>query len=754
MFARLLAISMLTLLALVPSSSTAQLSKTLLPADAAQAPALSDPMTMEEVRELVARLSDKEVRDLLLERLEAVADAEDDAPGAPLLDLLEDSATGVYGTFTEAVAQLPRIPGGFYDGFAKFVADRGAGGTFAFLGVLALAILTGAAVEYGLNRLADRWRRRILEERPETLRQTLGLLLRRAILDFGGVLVFTLVALWMVRWLMPPVRFNVEAAEAVITQPILFARLFAAIARFVAAPRYDWLRLVNLDDRLARFFYRGQIVIGVIIGLNALFIPFLATHGVPVREIRLFFWFNFAVYAYLIYMVIYARHGLTAMLIGREGDATPMERTVARAFPYFGVLMIFLTWFGVEALVYHRQFQFLDGRQHITLFLLLLAPVFDTAVRGLVRHLAPPMKGAGAVAEKAYRSTRRIYIRIGRVLVFGVIVVVIARIWSIDFANIAEAGVGAKAAAKVIEMLIILAIGLLVHQLVTLWIDRKLAAEMTAQGVDLTEEEPGGGEGGGAGGSRLASVLPLLRLTLQAVVITITALIALGNVGIDITPLLAGAGVIGLAIGFGAQKLVADVVSGVFFLIDDAFRTGEYVEVEGTLGTVEKISLRSLQLRHHRGAVHTIPYGEIPKITNYSRDWVIMKLRFTVPFETDLNKVKKIFKQIGSDMMQVPEFAADMLQPFKSQGVLDVDDVGIVIRGKFMAKPGKQFTLRKEIYGRVQKAFEANGIQFARKEVRVKVDGAEPGRELTEDQKQAIAAAASDAAEKTAEPGT
>ena len=99
MFARLLAISMLTLLALAPAPSTAQLAKTLLPGDAAEAPALSDPMTMEEVRELVARLSDKEVRDLLLERLDAVADAEDDAPGAPLLDLLEDSATGVYGTF-------------------------------------------------------------------------------------------------------------------------------------------------------------------------------------------------------------------------------------------------------------------------------------------------------------------------------------------------------------------------------------------------------------------------------------------------------------------------------------------------------------------------------------------------------------------------------------------------------------------------------------------------------------------------------
>jgi len=92
-------------------------------------------------------------------------------------------------------------------------------------------------------------------------------------------------------------------------------------------------------------------------------------------------------------------------------------------------------------------------------------------------------------------------------------------------------------------------------------------------------------------------------------ILTIFGLIALGNLGIDITPLLAGAGILGLAIGFGAQRLVADIVSGIFFLIDDAFRTGEYLDIEGTLGSVEKISIRSMQLRHHKGAVHTIPYG-------------------------------------------------------------------------------------------------------------------------------------------------
>jgi small-conductance mechanosensitive channel len=142
----------------------------------------------------------------------------------------------------------------------------------------------------------------------------------------------------------------------------------------------------------------------------------------------------------------------------------------------------------------------------------------------------------------------------------------------------------------------------------------------------------------------------------QTTIVIVFLLLGLGNIGVDTTPLLAGAGIAGLAIGFGAQKLVTDVVSGIFFLVDDAFRTGEYVEVEGTMGTVEKISIRSMQLRHHKGPVHTIPYGEIPKITNFSRDWVIMKLRFTVPFDTDPNKVKKIFKKIGQDMLVMDEF--------------------------------------------------------------------------------------------------
>jgi len=117
--------------------------------------------------------------------------------------------------------------------------------------------------------------------------------------------------------------------------------------------------------------------------------------------------------------------------------------------------------------------------------------------------------------------------------------------------------------------------------------------------------------------------------------------------------------------------------------------------------------------------VHIVPYGTMSKLTNLSRDWVVMKLKFTVPFDTDLDKVRKIFKKIGQQIEEMPEHAANLIAPFKSQGAGDVTDVGIVVRGKFTAKPGTQFPIRKEIYTRVQKAFRESGIEFARREVRV-----------------------------------
>jgi small-conductance mechanosensitive channel len=226
-------------------------------------------------------------------------------------------------------------------------------------------------------------------------------------------------------------------------------------------------------------------------------------------------------------------------------------------------------------------------------------------------------------------------------------------------------------------------------------------------------------EEGGAGGSRIGTLLMLLRKFVLAVMFLMVSLIILSNLGVNIGPLIAGAGVIGLAIGFGAQTLVKDIISGIFFLIDDAFRVGDYIETAGAKGMVEHISLRSLRLRHPRGPVYTIPFGGMGTVTNNSRDYIISKLDFRVRYDTNVDEVRKIIKKISKKIMQDEEMGPVMLDKLKSQGVRELDDSAMVMRVKFKTIPGEQFVVRREVYRMMQEAFRENGIEFAHRNVTV-----------------------------------
>ncbi len=714
------------------------------------ATALPDPLTPEAANALISRLSDSEVRALLLEQLNTQSTGAEDSQVA-VSDFLFHATTGALDSVLTPIKRLSDLFSGQARAFSNFLENVGTDGILQFLSLFALAFIGAIAAELAFRYFVRGWLNLPATEAnaEASIWQTLSSLFKRLCLDVVAVMVFILVASQISRFIMPP-ELDVYA-NLIGPYLIAFPRLAWAVGRFFLAPQNPAYRIVRASDSFARKAVWHQAWLVLLIGVGVFIVEFNRLNGVPLGETRIGFWFNLAVHVYVaVFMWVY-RADVSDMMRGKD-ELTRGEELAARFFPYFGVIVSVGTWWVINIIVSYREFELLGTMPHYkTMTLLLFAPVIDTAIRGLVRHLVPPMTGEGPIAERAYQSTKRSYIRIGRVIVFAASLIAIARFWGMTPQGIAGAGVGERFAAHFIEMLMILSIGYLIYEHVSLWINRKLAAEQTAAGVDPNEEEMGGGEGGGAGGSRLSTVLPLILATARVAIVVVFLLLALGNVGVDTTPLLAGAGIVGLAVGFGAQKLVTDVVSGVFFLIDDAFRTGEYVEVDGTMGTVEKISIRSMQLRHHKGPVHTIPYGEIPKLTNYSRDWVIMKLRFTVPFDTDPNKVKKIFKKIGQEMLQVPEFADDFLQPFKSQGVFEIDDMGMVIRGKFMAKPGKQFTLRKEIFNRVKAAFTENGIDFARREVRVAIPNLESKDELTEEDKASIAAAASQAAQEMTE---
>jgi small-conductance mechanosensitive channel len=263
----------------------------------------------------------------------------------------------------------------------------------------------------------------------------------------------------------------------------------------------------------------------------------------------------------------------------------------------------------------------------------------------------------------------------------------------------------------------VLLLASLVWELVKGAIDRRIAAE---GGTTVHAPQDAVEEGGAiVPRSRLATLLALLRVFSLICILCIAAMVALASLGVAIGPLLAGAGIIGLAFGFGSQTLVKDIVSGIFFLLDDAFRLGEYIQVGTLEGTVEKISIRSLRLRHPRGRLHTVPFGEIKFLTNNSRDWAIMKLELRLPFDTDLDKVKRIVKDIGKALMEDPEHGPKFLAPLKSQGIRRVEDSSIVVGVKYTSYPMEQFVLRREVFQRLQEAFHENGLEFARPQVMI-----------------------------------
>jgi small-conductance mechanosensitive channel len=224
--------------------------------------------------------------------------------------------------------------------------------------------------------------------------------------------------------------------------------------------------------------------------------------------------------------------------------------------------------------------------------------------------------------------------------------------------------------------------------------------------------------------SRLGTLVPLLSAVGKSSILALVLLSILVSLGVNVWPLITGLSVFGLAIAFGSQTLVKDVVSGLFFLIDDAFRFGEYVETSSAKGTVEKISIRSVSLRHHRGALATVPYGQIGEIQNFSRDWVVEKLTFRLALDTDVEKVRKLFKKIGQDIAADPELAGDLLEPFKSQGIAEVDDGTLLIRAKFKARPGKQYMIRRAALTAAHNAFRENGIKAVSKPMTANLDAA------------------------------
>ncbi|RYG97849.1 MAG: mechanosensitive ion channel family protein, partial [Alphaproteobacteria bacterium] len=214
--------------------------------------------------------------------------------------------------------------------------------------------------------------------------------------------------------------------------------------------------------------------------------------------------------------------------------------------------------------------------------------------------------------------------------------------------------------------------------------------------------------------TRLRTLLPILRNFVMILFAAIAIMMALSSLGIEIGPLIAGAGVVGVAIGFGAQTVVKDIISGLFYLLDDAFRIGEYIQSGSYKGTVEAFSLRSVKLRHHRGPIFIVPFSELGAIQNMSRDWSVVKFLLSVSNESDVAQVKAITKTVGKALRDDPEFQPFIIENLKMKGVEEITDIGIKLSFGMTLKPTQlQSAIRRRAYAMLREAFNAQGIKIA-----------------------------------------
>ena len=211
---------------------------------------------------------------------------------------------------------------------------------------------------------------------------------------------------------------------------------------------------------------------------------------------------------------------------------------------------------------------------------------------------------------------------------------------------------------------------------------------------------------------RANTLTHVVRDVARTAVLGVGTLMILSELGVHMGPLLAAAGIGGLAIGFGAQSLVKDVFTGFFILLEDQVRVGDVVEIAGVAGLVEEVRLRTIRLRDLSGNVHIVPNGAIDRVKNYTYKFSYYVLNVGVAYREDVDEVMALLEEIGADLQADPAFGPDILEPLEMLGVDQFADSAVIIKCRIKTQPIQQWRIGREMNRRIKKTFDARGIEI------------------------------------------
>ncbi|HQU03688.1 MAG TPA: mechanosensitive ion channel [Acidocella sp.] len=484
----------------------------------------------------------------------------------------------------------------------------------------------------------------------------------------------------------------------------LFCRLSLEALLFVLAPRHTELRLIHTTDQRAAWLVRMLMLILVTVAfgyfsISSAEILGLSHDGTEVlgRLIALIVHLELAV------LVWQSRFIVAGWIRGQPGD----ESKLFGLRPRFASIWHYVALFYIVAL----WVAYAGGVQNAFAVLLRIVAVFiGTLVLarllwiGVTQGLDHVFHDAGTETRMpVFRARAKSYNPLlkflARLAIGALVVVLILEGWGVQVIPwLIGNSLALILLSATIAIIITITVALVLWEISNAYLNARVE-HLSASGRIRQA-------------SRLHTLVPILKATIGFTIALVAGLICLSKIGVDAAPLLAGAGVVGIAIGFGSQKLVQDIITGLFLLLEDAMQVGDIVNLAGLTGTVERLSIRTIRLRGYDGSVNIIPFSAVSSVTNMTRDFSYAQISIQVGYREDLSQVYTLMTEIAKTMRSEPRWGAMMRDDLKLFGLDQFGASALVITGQIRTGPGQHWAVRREYYMRVKQRFQAEHIEM------------------------------------------
>ena len=687
----------------------------------AQSQSTPNSISTVEVESLLETLNDDDKRAAFISDLNALVAAQrlrdeetETSLGSLILEKVSVKMDAIGIELANMAKEIGNIPKLFASVRGFFADSEKRNAWLSLIGELALIFVVGMAAERLAKRLLRRFHNSIESQKPDGFGLRVFLAILRTILNFVAVTAF-LAASYATMTLLAPAHEGRILALAFINANVI-ARVVLVVSRMFLAPYVPSMRLLPISDETAQYslLWIRRLVYFLAYGyfLTEIMPALGASQAAYLLITKLL---GLITAGMLIILIMQMRQDVAARIRGNSEQAIGQIRDrVADIWHLIAILYVIITC-GVWALEVPGGFDYVLRSTALSIIIIAVVYTLSLLIRnGLRRGFAISEEQKLRFPGLEARTHR--YLPVlntgAQFILYGAAGLAVFRVWGFNAVGWLATPTGATLVKSAVNIMVIVIIALVVWELIGTGIERYLA------GRDDDGKEV-------ARGQRALTLLPLFRNIVMVTLAVLVTLSVLSEMGLDIGPLIAGAGIIGLAIGFGAQTFVKDVITGFFILIEDSVAVGDLVVIGDYRGKVEAISIRSIQLRDVHGDVHRIPFSEVTSTTNRSKIFSFASFDIGIAYREDVDHCMNVIREVGEEMRQDENFAATILEDIEIMGVQSFDDSAVIIRVRLKVAPGKQLGIQRAFNRLIKNRFDAEGIEipFPHRTIYFGVDG-------------------------------